>query len=80
MDLLTDVLLYHVSPRKLDVGDVLRIAYRRQKVDTLLGVQDQPGAHPDRSGLTSRYATVARHLYMSGHRRTSGPCEVVRAV
>lgn len=37
VDLLSDVLLYHVTPKKLNVRKVLRIAYRRGEVDTLLG-------------------------------------------
>lgn len=37
VDLLSDVLLYHVSPRRLDAGRVLKLALTRRPVDTLLG-------------------------------------------
>jgi len=36
-DLLSDVLLYHASPRRLDAGKVLTLALTRRPVDTLLG-------------------------------------------
>jgi serralysin len=37
VDLLSDVLLYHVSPRRLDSGKVLKLARTQRPVDTLLG-------------------------------------------
>lgn len=36
-DLLSDVLLYHVSPRRLDVYEVVKLALRGDPVATLLG-------------------------------------------
>ena len=41
-DLLTDVLLYHVAPRKLTKGQIVSKAVRHKAIPTLLGVDIKP--------------------------------------